>query len=140
MEQSRVLVGENYLPVYLLSCSSDPVEQRFMVDLHTVVHELSLHCLSDNETALFSAMVLLTPVAANGPEPGDTYSQLEQCLQAELAVNHPSDPMLISRLHNLVPSLRLLAQQHMTILAHFKKTCPGVELPALYKELFSADG
>ena len=78
--------------------------------------------------------------AASGPDSTDTYTQLDQCLQAELALNHPQDLMLINRLHGLVSSLRALAQQHMTILAHFKKTCPGVELPALYKELFSADG
>uniref|UniRef100_A0A914XG93 Nuclear hormone receptor HR3 n=1 Tax=Plectus sambesii TaxID=2011161 RepID=A0A914XG93_9BILA len=139
VERNSVLIGDHYVPVYVF-CSSDSVEQRFIADLHSVALELASHGLTDNETALFSAMVLLTPIAASGPESSDTYSQLDQCLQAELAVNHPQDLMLINRLHSLVPSLRALAQQHMTILAHFKKTYPGVELPALYKELFSADG
>ena len=61
VDRNMVLIGDHYVPVYLF-CSSDPLEQRFIADLHSVVVELASHCLTDNETALFSAMVLLTPI------------------------------------------------------------------------------
>lgn len=79
--------------------------------------------------------------AVIGDDPSDPYCNLlRQCLQAELSMNHPHDPNLISRLLAHQTTLCSLAVDHTRLLAQFKKCYPNVQLPALYKELFTVDG
>ena len=64
--------------------------------------------------------------------------RLMEGLMYELRHNHQHDPNLFIRLSQRLGSLQDLANLHVDVLSRFKRSS-GVELPALYKELFSAE-
>lgn len=60
MATDRILYGGVYVPVSVF-CSDDPVEQRFIVDIFNLVRELASFYLTETETALLTALVLMSP-------------------------------------------------------------------------------
>ena len=58
----------------------------------------------------------------------------------ELAKNHPDEEDLKQKLLEKIPRVHLLSSKHVDVLNKFKTVNPGVEFPALHKELFSPEG
>lgn len=66
--------------------------------------------------------------------------RIDSALKMELGRNHPEDDQLRPKLAQKLPLIQLLSIRHVDILNKFKEANPGVEFPALHKELFSQDG
>lgn len=61
-ETNSLLVGNHYIRHNLFQ-PSDVDERHFVNELHKIIHELAIFQLTDLETALYSAMVLMSPVS-----------------------------------------------------------------------------
>ncbi|KRY53367.1 putative nuclear hormone receptor HR3 [Trichinella britovi] len=136
-----VLYGGIYMPVTFF-CSEDAAEQQFIVNVFNLVRELAACFLTESEIALYSALVLMSP-GRNGIRNQTSIREMHElffdCLAHEIRNNHPNDLTLMPRLTSYLTTLQEVASQHVAVLAKFKKVSM-VELPALYKELFSVDG
>lgn len=60
MATDRILYGGVYVPISVFN-SDDPTEQRFIVDVFNLVRDLSSFYLNETETALMTAVVLMSP-------------------------------------------------------------------------------
>ncbi|KRZ38615.1 putative nuclear hormone receptor HR3 [Trichinella pseudospiralis] len=136
-----VLYGGIYMPVTFF-CSEDAAEQQFILNVFNLVRELAACFLTESEIALYSALVLMSP-GRNGIRNQTSIREMHElffdCLAHEIRNNHPNDLTLMPRLTSYLTTLQEVASQHVAVLAKFKKVSM-VELPALYKELFSVDG
>ncbi|VDP06163.1 unnamed protein product [Soboliphyme baturini] len=136
-----ILYGGVYVPVQFF-VSEDQMEQRFIHNIFSLVRELSSYCLTEAEVALFSAVVLMSPGRSgirNQSGIREMHELFFDCLITELRTNHAVDITLMPRLTSILSTLQELAAQHIVVLAKFKKLAL-VELPPLYKELFTIDG
>ncbi|KRZ38617.1 putative nuclear hormone receptor HR3 [Trichinella pseudospiralis] len=91
-------------------CSEDAAEQQFILNVFNLVRDIR-----------------------------EMHELFFDCLAHEIRNNHPNDLTLMPRLTSYLTTLQEVASQHVAVLAKFKKVSM-VELPALYKELFSVDG
>ncbi|KRY53366.1 putative nuclear hormone receptor HR3 [Trichinella britovi] len=126
----------------MLLKGEDAAEQQFIVNVFNLVRELAACFLTESEIALYSALVLMSP-GRNGIRNQTSIREMHElffdCLAHEIRNNHPNDLTLMPRLTSYLTTLQEVASQHVAVLAKFKKVSM-VELPALYKELFSVDG
>lgn len=65
--------------------------------------------------------------------------RIESALKVEIGSTRADAEEFKSALLKKLPILRDLAHQHVLILNKFKRENPGVEFPALHKELFSME-
>lgn len=73
----------------------------------------------------------------NQMEIREIHERYIDCLMLELRSSHPHRD-LMPLLRRILLILKDLAHQHVNVLAKFKKSSP-VDLPPLYKELFTVD-
>lgn len=66
--------------------------------------------------------------------------RIEAALKMEVGQAHPEDDLFKAKLIERIPKIRELSAKHIEILNRFKQSNPGVDFPALHKELFSTDG
>uniref|UniRef100_A0A5S6QDB1 Nuclear hormone receptor HR3 n=1 Tax=Trichuris muris TaxID=70415 RepID=A0A5S6QDB1_TRIMR len=140
LNMDTVLYGNVYIPTAFF-CSDDAVEQQFVLNIFALVRELASMFLTETEVGLYSALVLMCPGRAglrNQLEVREMHDLFYDCLANEIRTTHPNDPTLLQRLTSCMNTLQDLAVQHVNVLSKFKKLAL-VELPALYKELFSVD-
>ena len=66
--------------------------------------------------------------------------RVEMALKQEVVKTHQDEEEFLNKLLEKMPVLRELSLKHVLILNRFKQQNPGVDFPALHKELFSTDG
>lgn len=142
VETERILFKDTYVPVSLF-CSEEGAEGQLATAVLAAVRELASLGLSEAQTALVAATVLLDPSRAPHQTLGpaydrlkDTHDQLHQSLAQDLRLSRPNQPQLCQAIAIVVGQLHELAATHVDVLSRLSKSLP-LHLPALYKELFA---
>uniref|UniRef100_A0A158R4H4 Nuclear receptor domain-containing protein n=1 Tax=Syphacia muris TaxID=451379 RepID=A0A158R4H4_9BILA len=138
IETQSLVLNREIIPITLFQ-PSDPAEMQFILSMHSCIHEFAQLHLTPTELALLSAWILLDRSSSG------TYlvEQLRNCLQERLASRaQPIDAVnVMNTLIELIGRLRILAQDHIQLLARLTSIYPQVSeqgmLPELYKELFT---
>lgn len=137
-----VVFGNSFVPLTVFDGFTD--EEKHLRDsiLELAKSLLSLN-LSDNELALFSAVILIRPDRPGLKEITEIqklYEKVLAALKMEIGKNPNNEEDLLNKLLQYAWPLRNLSTQHIVLLNKFKQTAPEVEFPALHKELFSVEG
>ncbi|VDD91464.1 unnamed protein product, partial [Enterobius vermicularis] len=127
IDSQSLILNREIIPITVFQ-PNDQAEMQFVLAMHSCIHEFAQLRLTSTELALLSAWILLERSSSG------TYlvEQLRNCLQERLVIN---------TLVELIARLRLLAQDHIQLLARLASIYPQVfergTLPELYKELFT---
>lgn len=134
MDNESLTIDDVTLPVRLFNCS-DPEDMEFGRELIHCLHSLASFRLNNTEIALLSAIVLMT----SSDSQKDFVLKIQQCLYTEFSARFEETPQaLLNRLLSLVSGLNELSRRHILCLNRFQNAGRNqVELPPLYKELFS---
>ncbi|XP_014672821.1 PREDICTED: probable nuclear hormone receptor HR3 [Priapulus caudatus] len=135
---NRVLYGDSFMPVELFY-SDDPAEMDLINSVFIFVKELYVVQLTDMETALFAATILLSPTRDGLQDLGmieGLYERVVGALKDELYKRHSNDDTLTKLMH-LTAELRAISSKHVQVLSKFRMMHQHLEFPALHKELFS---
>jgi hypothetical protein len=137
MDNETLTVDDVTLPIKCFNCA-DPEDMDFGRELIQCLHLLASFRLNSTEIALLSAIVLMN----SSESQKDFVLKTQQCLYTEFSGRFEESPqLLLNRLLNLVERLNDLSRRHILCLNRFQNNGRNpVDLPPLYKELFSYDG
>ncbi|KAI6182358.1 putative nuclear hormone receptor HR3 [Aphelenchoides bicaudatus] len=137
MANETLTVDDVALPIKCFSCA-DLEDMEFGRELIQCIHLLASFHLNNTEIALLSAIVLMN----SSETQKDFVLKTQQCLYTEFSARFEESPQaLLNRLLSLVGRLNELSRRHILCLNRFQSGGHHqVDLPPLYKELFSYDG
>ncbi|CAI5439307.1 unnamed protein product [Caenorhabditis angaria] len=150
METQAVCGDRTNLPFSCLS-AEDPIEMQLINDVHTTLHDIASLQPNVAELALLAACLLLeltsTPIAATAilgsAEMTVTVTAdiLRNSLHQLIASRLGCLDTTIGRVQEIEQRIRQTARLHLQALQRFRELDPvsSERLPALYKELFTAD-
>jgi nuclear receptor subfamily 1 group F protein 4 len=139
---NRVIFGSAFIPLEAFS-SLNEEECSVMAAIFAFAKEMVNFNLTENELALLCSVVLIDP---SRPGVKDTTliqklsERIGAALKLEVGKNHPDEETFKNRLLEHIQHVHDLSTKHIQVLNRFKMANPGVEFPALHKELFSPEG
>ncbi|XP_023930652.1 probable nuclear hormone receptor HR3 isoform X2 [Lingula anatina] len=138
---NSVLFGSCFVPLEAFATLNEE-ENALKDQIFNFANDMIALNVTDNELALICAAVLVSADRPGVKEADQVHKLQERILAAlkqEITQNHPEDEQFKASLLEKVPTLRALSAQHIDILNRFKQSAPGMEFPALHKELFSIE-
>lgn len=144
LSQNAVLFGDFMLPMEAFMTTRDTTEMKLVSQIFDFARGLSEFRLSDEQLALYSGYILLQD-DRQGLRNASEVRQLNQAVLAalhrELTNNPPhvptkGDVSILQLLTNRRLALREISFLHTEALAKFRSSSPGLEFPALHRELF----
>jgi len=141
-QTNSVVFGDQYITLDAFGALDDE-ELPIMQQMFEFAKDVISMNLSESELAMICTFVL---VDSRRPGVKDAASVLklservELALKQEVVKTHQDEEEFLNKLLEKMPVLRELSLKHVLILNRFKQQNPGVDFPALHKELFSTDG
>jgi hypothetical protein len=144
LSQNAVLFGDFMLPMEAFMTTRDTTEMKLVSQIFDFARALAEFRLSDEQLALYSGYILLQD-DRQGLRNASEVRQLNQAVLAalhrELTNNPPhvptkGDVSILQLLTNRRLALREISFLHTEALVKFKSSSPGLEFPALHRELF----
>ncbi|XP_074605101.1 nuclear hormone receptor 3 ROR-beta [Brevipalpus obovatus] len=140
--QSRRVIFNNRSMALQDFLTDDEIENRLVTKAFNLAESIAQMELKEEELALFSAFILLSPDRPGLVSVGRIMNMnrnLKEALRILLEENHHNS--MLSELTSKIQELKLLSKLHMDALTKFTQACQTankeIRFPALYKELFS---
>nr|XP_006812054.1 PREDICTED: nuclear receptor ROR-beta-like [Saccoglossus kowalevskii] len=112
----------------------------FFESMFDLARNISSLSLSEEEIALFSAVVLITG-DRQGLRDRRSIEQLQEkileCFTKILHRNHPKEPGLLAKVLMFMPTLRTISTSYAELMNRALQENPHLQFPALHVELFS---
>ncbi|XP_077993245.1 nuclear receptor ROR-alpha A-like [Glandiceps talaboti] len=130
----------NFTLQHLKSLAGVITHDGFFESMFDLARNISGLCLSEEEIALFSAVVLIT-----GDRPGLKdrravellQEKILECFTKVLHRNHPKEPGLLAKVLMFMPTLRTISTSYAELMSRALRENPHLQFPALHVELFS---
>ncbi|CAI2311308.1 unnamed protein product [Caenorhabditis sp. 36 PRJEB53466] len=143
---THTLCGEHNIPFSHI-IADDIAEMQLINDVHTTLHEIVALQPSPSELALMAAGLLLehaaspTSIGIAEMSVGATVDILKNALHQSVGSRLGCMDTTALRVQDIESRIRQTARLHQDALQNFRQSDPAASerLPALYKELFTAD-